>query len=503
MCRMELVPAAVADGAAPADAGDERVLAIDPVVVQNASVRIDRVRRGPLTQDLRLAGTLQVAQDRQRDVTLKFSGFVEVLHANRDGMAIRRGDPLFEIYSPDLIVAEERLIAAHKSGEPVPLLAARLRLERWDVASATMDALIATGTVPRTVVWPSPFDGLLVSAQVVQGGRIDAGTTALRIADLSTVWLEAQVPESQLPWVRRGMTAAVELPSQPGTTLHGTVSLVAPVVDERTRSGALRIELANPEGNLLPGMFARVRLQAVQRASALLLPDEAILETGERQLCWVALGEGRFAPRTLRLGAAGDGGVTEVLDGLAEGEPVVVSGQLLIEADSRLREGLRKFGRDDLLPTGEVPAAAAPPLAPATRQIVDRMFASYLTLGRALSSDRDDATAWSDFAAAVRELPADASEGVAALQAVVATEAADLVTRRELYLRTSAALIALTTRLRPSDALGAELLVVHCSMKPGSWLQTERAVRNPFYGAEMLACGAIERVLPTAAGGGR
>ncbi len=502
ICRMELVPADAAVG----DQG--AAIAIDPVMVQNAGVRIQRVARGELADDLRLSGSLAVAQDREQDITLRFSGFLEVLHANRDGMAIRKGDPLFEVYSPDLIVAEERLIAAKRSGEAVPLQAARLKLERWDVPAATMAAVIASGDVPRTIVWPSPVNGLLVERSVVQGGRIDAGMTALRIADLSTVWLEAQVPESQVASVSVGMEATIELQSQPGVTRTGKVSLIAPLVDEHTRTGSLRIELPNPDGKLMPGMYARVRLHVLRKPDAALIPDEAIIETGERRLCWVALGDGRFEPRTLRLGAAGAGGVTEVLDGVAVGEPVVVSGQLLIDADSRLRENMRKFLAKDLLPAGAIAAAPAEPVHDAAlQQEVDAVFSAYLEVGKGLALDRDDVTAWQHLGAAVAKIGErpDAAHCPAtlALVAVAARPAPDLATRREAFLAISDAVVGLVEQVRPSDACGKEILVVHCSMKPGWWLQTDRAVRNPYYGAEMLACGKIERVLPTATGGVR
>jgi len=506
ICDMELVPV----DAVPKDEGP--AITIDPVLVQNMGVRVQTAARGELAQDLRFFGTLQIAQDRLRDITLKFAGFVEKLQASRDGQAITRGEPLFELYAPDLVVAEERLVAAKRGGaDSMPLMAARMRLERWDVPAAVIDEVLESERVPRTIVWPSPVTGVVVQRNVTQGSRAEAGATVLRLADLSRLWLDAQLPESQLAAVRPGQQAIVELPSEPGRRREAKVAAIVPVVDERSRTATARLDLPNDDGALQPGMFARVRVRTRTEASALLIPADAVLDTGERQLVWIALGGGRFEPRTVRLGAAGEGGVVQVLDGLAAGESVVVSGQFLIDAESRLREATRRFTAKDRLPTDAPPTGAPLDVDAAAQKELDGLCRSYLALQMALAADRDDGDAWRALRAALLQLatalPAAAQPLAAAVQSALPAAdgdlAGDLARHRAAFADVSQRALALFEATPPSASVAKELVVAWCPMKSAGWLQVGMPLHNPYYGSTMPDCGEVKKRLPARGEGKR
>jgi Cu(I)/Ag(I) efflux system membrane fusion protein len=503
ICHMELVPL----DALPQDEGPG--ITIDPVVVQNMGVRVASVTRGRLERAVRAFGALREAQPRQREIALKFDGFVEKLHADTEGMVIERGDPLFTLYSADLIVAQEELIAARKSGEAELVAAARQKLLLWDVPEETVDMLQEREAARRTIVWKSPAGGVLTSRMAVAGAPAMKNAALLRIVDLSVLWLDAQVPESQLALVRLGQEATATFPALPGVERTGNVIFVAPSLDETARTAAVRIELRNPELLLKPGMFARLSFRGTLAEDAVVVPVEAVLDTGTRQVAWVALGGGRFEPREVRVGPQGDGGTMQVLAGLEPGDRVVVSGQFLIDAESRLREGTRKMGHHGLMPGGrDLPLRDPLPLDEATRLRVDALLDAYLQVTRAFAQDRDDTQAWEALRVAARMLhdgaPAELHGDVHALRAALVADAPDLAARRKALIPASKALIGLFELARPGPAAGDELFVIHCPMVPADWIQVQKLVQNPYYGSEMLLCGEETRRIPLKApGGGR
>jgi Cu(I)/Ag(I) efflux system membrane fusion protein len=339
---------------------------------------------------------------------------------------------------------------------------------------------------------------------VTQGSHVEAGATVLRLADLTHLWCEVQVPESEIASVRPGQPAALELPSEPGRRREATVTALVPMVDERTRAATARLELENPDGALKPGMFARVRVRTRTEAAALLIPADAVLDTGERQLVWIALGGGRFEPRTVRLGAAGEGGVVQVLDGLAAGESVVVSGQFLIDAESRLREATRRFSAKDRLtadspPTGAAPAGGPIDVDAAAQQELDALCRSYLALQQALAADRDDAEAWRALRAPLLQLatglPAAAQPLAAALQSALPAADGDLAGHRAAFATVSQEALALFETAPPSASVAKELVVAWCPMKSAGWLQVGMPLHNPYYGSSMPECGEVKKRL--------
>lgn len=509
ICHMELVPLA----AVPASGGaSDGALAIDPVVVQNMGVRTAVVTHGPLHRTVRAFGVLREAEPRQHEITLKVGGFVERLFADSEGMAIAAGDPLFELYSPELVVAQAELIGARQSGNADLLAAARQKLLLWDVPPALVDALQARDEPQRTLTWRSPVAGTLLGRQVTAGAAAERNAPLLRIVDLGELWLDAQVAERDLAGLQTGQSAVATFAALPGER-NGEVVFVAPVVDTATRTAAVRVAIANPDGALRPGMFARLALPRLLADDAVQVPAEAVLDTGHRQVAWRSLGGGRFAVREVVTGAVGDDGLVQVLAGLVAGETVVVSGQFLIDAESRLREGARKFGTDGLL--GEGPPVAPPgdvALSAGQRQQLDDLLRAYFAVTAALAVDRVDDLGWRTFTERALAFGGPAELGnapaaklaapIAALREALREPATDVSARRQRLIAASRALIEVSEHARPSTALGGDLFVVHCPMVPADWLQQGPVVRN-FFDLSMVPCGSVTRRLPLATEAGR
>lgn len=471
---------------------------IDPVVVQNMGVRVATVARGRLERSLRAFGSLRPAESRQHDVALKVDGFVEQLFADTEGMAIRRGEPLFSLYSPDLIVAQEELIAARKAGDAGLLAAARQKLQLWDLSEAEIDAMQQLPQARRLVTWPSPVDGVLLQKNVVAGAPAMKNQVLLRIVDLSVLWLDAQVPEQDLPSVQVGDRATATFAAMPGREVTGKVVFVAPTVEPMSRTGVVRLELPN-DGGLKPGMFARLSLHQAVAEDAVLVPLEAVLDTGVRQLAWIAVGKGKFEPRPVRLGPAGDDGMVVVQDGLLAGDQVVLSGQFLIDSESRLREGSRKFSEQGLMPGGDLPPPSTLLLPTATQQQVDALLHAYLETTAAFVEDQHHADDWQAMTEAARALSTTAEPELqlpaSELTAVLQQAGGDLVQMRVAFKQVSALATRLFEKARPSGQPDGKLFVLHCPMVDADWLQLDATVRNP-YDTSMLSCGSVLRALP-------
>lgn len=503
ICHMELVPLAAAGG----DGGPG--VTIDPVVVQNMGVRVHEIERGPLVRTVRAFGALRAAEDRLHDVTLKFDAFVERLFADTEGMAIAKGEPLFELYAPALVVAQEELIAARRSGDAGLLAAARQKLALWDVPPAELDRLQALEAAERTLTWSSPVDGVLLQKNVVQGAPAPRNVVLLRIADLSELWLDADVPEAQLDGLAPGETATATFAALPGHEVAGEVVFTAPTIDPRTRTGVVRVAIPNDDGALRPGMFARLFVRRTLAEDVVLAPREAVLDTGRRQLAWLAVGKGRFVEAPVVVGRAADLGLVEIRDGLAAGDRVVTSGQFLIDSESRLREGSAKLSDEGLMPDGDLPERRQLELSAATQQQIDDLLQAYLAVRTTMVEDRHERALWQALRAAAVALTTAPEPQLAPLAAAVAeplerTREPDLVTARVEFKPVSQAAERLFEVARPRAAAGKPTLYVqHCPMAEADWLSLEPEIRNPYYGSSMLACGDVRRELALAAEAGK
>lgn len=306
----------------------------------------------PLGSEIRAVGRVTFDETRLEDVTVKYAGYIGRLYAEETGRAVRRGQTLFTLYSPELYAAQQEYLAALASQKAAQataapdradylVQAARQKLRLWDLSDAQIRQLEQTGKPIEQIAVPSPASGYVIEKNVVEGAAVQPGMRLFRLAGLDRVWIEAEVYESELPKVRTGQPAVVTLSYLPGEALRGRVSLVYPQVDPDSRTGRVRLSVPNrisPGGPMLkPDMYADVLLQA-QTHDALMVPEQAVIYTGPRRIVFVDQGGGRFEQREVRLGTKTEGHF-EVLAGLQAGDVVVTSGNFLLDAEARLQGG--------------------------------------------------------------------------------------------------------------------------------------------------------------------
>lgn len=353
ICGMKLTPVRKAAGGAAGTADSanaaEGAIAIDPVTTQNMNLRTAAVAQGPLRRTIRAVGTVDYDETAMSDVTTKFKGWIETLYADSTGLQVHKGEPLFEIYSPDLFSAQTEYLLALKQGDGADMLktSALTKLKFFDISDDQIAELEKTRQPKKTLKVLAPRDGVVVEKLAVAGQMADAGMKLFRIADLGTVWVLAQIYEQDLPCVRPGQEAAVTLSYFPDRTFRGRVAYVYPAVDDKTRTAKVRLEFHNPGYMLKPGMFAEVKLEAEIARDAVLVPESAVLRSGETDTVFVALPGGRFEPRTVTLGARSEAGFYQVLGGVKAGETVVTSGQFMLDSESQLREALAKMSTEE------------------------------------------------------------------------------------------------------------------------------------------------------------
>jgi Cu(I)/Ag(I) efflux system membrane fusion protein len=296
-----------------------------------------------LAREIRTVGRVEYDERRLAFVNTKFSGWIERLYVDFTGVYVRKGQTLMSIYSPELVSAQEEYLLALKAVRSMPegasssrelLDASRRRLLLWDIRESHIRDLEKTGRARRTLEIHSPSSGYVIEKMALQGLRVEPGMNLYKIADISRVWIDAAIYQNEVPLVKLGQEATVQLSYAPGETLTGRVAYVYPYLDEETRTVTVRIEFANLEAKLKPGMYAEVLLRSDQ-GEALAVPKSAVLDTGSRKLVFVSRGEGRFDPREIRTGyLAGD--YYQVLEGLRAGEQVVTSANFLIDSESQL-----------------------------------------------------------------------------------------------------------------------------------------------------------------------
>jgi Cu(I)/Ag(I) efflux system membrane fusion protein/cobalt-zinc-cadmium efflux system membrane fusion protein len=325
--------------------GDDGFVKIRPGIVQQMGVETAPVERTTVFRHVRTIGEVEVGEDELSVVNLRFSGWVEKIHADKTGDLVKQGQRLFDIYSPELVAAQEEYLLALRTQGPDSSLArsARRKLELWDVTSRDIDHIAQTGASTRTIPIRAPQAGYLLHKNVVEGARIKAGTDLYRIGNLDRIWVTAEIYEADSPWVEVGQPAQMELTNIQGEVIGGEVSYIYPTLNPISRTLSVRLEFDNPGIRLKPGMFATVHIQYQQQDDVVAVPSEAILDSGRRKLVFVAHGRGSYEPREVTTGLVGDRSLTEVVSGLEAGELVVVSGQFLLDSESQLNEALRKI----------------------------------------------------------------------------------------------------------------------------------------------------------------
>ncbi len=330
----------------------EGVVRIDPARLQTIGVRFASVERGPLERVVRATGTVEWDETELVDVSLKVRGWVRELYADSLGARVEAGDALFSVYSPDLYAAETEYLealreqtAARATGAPdradALVRAARARLRLWDLADSDIDAIAARGEPLEAVPVRARTSGFVLEKNVVSGGSIEPGMRLFRIAPLDRVWVDAQTFESDVKLLRVGDSAIVRGPTLPPKGLDARIAWVHPSLELSSRSSRARLELDNPDFTLRPGMWVEVELR-VALGDRLHVPMSAVIHAGARRVVFVDRGEGRLEPRDIETGATADPDV-EILSGLEPGERVVVAGNFLVAAESRLQSALEQW----------------------------------------------------------------------------------------------------------------------------------------------------------------
>jgi Cu(I)/Ag(I) efflux system membrane fusion protein len=345
----------VYEGEEPASDGSTVKISVEKV--QKLGVRTEAAALRDLIRTIRAVSTVQADERRLHTVAPRFEGWIERLHVNTTGQAVRQGEALMDVYSPDLITAQQEYLIALQGvqsvaggGDEVRAGMQRLvesslqRLRNWSISESELRLLQKEGKARQNVTMRSPVNGVVLEKPSIQGKRFMPGEVLYQIADLSSVWVLADVFEQDLGMLRLGQAAAVRVDAYPDKVFNGKITFIYPTVTPETRTAKVRVELPNAQALLKPAMYAKVEFASSRdNAKVLAVPDSAVLDTGTRRVVLVELGAGRFEPRAVKLGMRGDGYV-EVLEGVKAGDAVVVSANFLIDAESNLKAALAGFG---------------------------------------------------------------------------------------------------------------------------------------------------------------
>jgi Cu(I)/Ag(I) efflux system membrane fusion protein len=368
ICGMKLVkvegggPGAAADDhAAHAKVEGLAAIDIDPARQQLIGLRTAEVATGSVGGAWRTVGRVAFDETRVKRINVKIPGYVERIFVDFVGKPVKKGEPLFSLYSPELLSAQDEYLLAVRTrgalasggqaadGDAL-VAAARRKLQLWDVPRSEFEQLEKTGKPMKDLMFRSPVNGVVTKKDVVQGMRLEAGAMPYEIVDLSEVWVLADVYESELRHVKLGMKAQLSLNAYPNRPFEGRVRFIDPVLDPKTRTVKVRLAFPNPTSELKPEMFGEVTLQG-QARDALRIPTDAVIDSGTNKVVFVSLGEGKFQPREVKTGDT-DGTFVEVVSGVSAGEQVVTRANFLVDSESRLRASLAALSSDSAAPLG-------------------------------------------------------------------------------------------------------------------------------------------------------
>ncbi len=336
---MDLVPVYADEGS------DSEMVTIDPAVVQNLGVRTARVERGPLWRRIDTVGYVSFDERKISHVHVRSEGWIDRLYIKTDGESVQKGDVLMELYSRDLVNAQDEYIQALKNDQTFLARASRDRLLALGMSKEQVEEVARTRRTSQLVRIHARQSGVVDNLSVREGMFVQPAKEIMTLADLSSVWLLVDVFERQADWVRTGMLAQVELPYLPGRTVEGEVEFVYPAIDPKTRTLRVRLRFENPDASLKPDMYAKVRIYAGPKRDVLSIPREALIRTGNSERVAIALGDGKFMSREVTAGME-SGNWVEIISGLDEGEEVVISGQFLIDSEASLKASFGRMGSD-------------------------------------------------------------------------------------------------------------------------------------------------------------
>ncbi len=510
-------------------------MVIDPIVTQNIGVRIAPVTEGPVVRTIRTIGTVTYDETLVRDINIKASGWIEKLYVDYEGAEVEEGDRLFDLYSPKIYSAQTEYLTSLKMRGKVGvdflpdsqldserlINDSRVQLEYYDITDEQIDALATEGVASKTMTIYSPIKGVVIAKHANEGMPVTLGARPYQIADLSRVWVMVSLYEYQLPFVELGQRATMSLPYIPGRKFEGRVIYIYPYLDEATRQVSVRLEFDNPNFLLKPGMYAGIDLKNTIAQKRTLAPRSAIIDTGERQIAFVSLGEGKFQPRDVLMGVETDDGMMEILEGLSPGEQVVVSGQFLLDSEARIRESLAKMIKGDTAfeqepvvaqaeVSGEMVAIPQP-----VREGVTTLLTNYFLIGDQLAEDSiDNIREPADLIVSTidvllsMEVPhndafwAEHNEiDTVRNKALALTKSPSIEEARIAFAKLSSALSTFLMSSGVPPELDFEVHQLHCPMykkgdSDGIWLQSASDARNPFLGQSMPGCFDERSALP-------
>ncbi len=366
---MDYIP--VYEGEEPESGSTQIKVSVDKV--QKLGVRSEPAAMRSLDKVVRAVGRIEVDERRVYAVAPKFEGWVERLYVNATGQPVGKGQPLFDVYSPELVsaqreyaIAMEAVKALKDAGSETQASMKRLadaslaRLKNWDISDEQVRTLTQSSEARRTLTFRSPVSGIVMEKKALQGMRFMPGESLYQIADLSSVWIVADVFEQDIGQVRTGSKGKVTISAYPDRSFEGTITYVYPTLKAETRTVPVRLELSNSRQLLKPAMFADVELPVAGKGKVLTVPTSAVIDSGTRRIVLVQLAEGRFEPREVKLGGRAENYV-EVIEGVKDGEAVVVSANFLLDAESNLKAAVSGFGHagHGAAPGSEAPSATA------------------------------------------------------------------------------------------------------------------------------------------------
>ncbi len=323
---------------------------INPVVEQNMGLKVESVEKGPLNHTVRTYGHVTFDETLTGIISQKSSGWIETLYADYTGFMVKKGDPLYEIYSPSLLASQEEYLSAYKNHQRSKsnlnkelLESARKRLQYYDIADQEIRRIERSGQVQKTLTVRSPYQGVITHKNVIEGGYVKTGESLFTIADLSTVWVEAHIFEYEQNLVYEGQEVEMTLSYNPEKVHTGKISYIFPYLQPKTRDVIIRISFENTKDELKPDMFAQIKINTNAGKTGVFISSQAVIHSGEKKIVFVAKGKGKFTPRQITTGIFLEQGKVQVLSGLAAGENIVVSGQFLLDSESKLKEAIQKM----------------------------------------------------------------------------------------------------------------------------------------------------------------
>lgn len=348
ICGMNLVPQEKEEGEIKKSSFPERVsVHILPHIQQIIGVKSEMVEKKRLIKKIKTVGKVDFPEKNVFFLNAKFEGWIEKLYFNYLGQFVRKGEPVVEIYSPELLATQKEYLAQLRSrkifgeSELFSSNVIKQRLKLWDITDEEIKLLEERGEFKKRLTLHSPYTGFIIEKYVIEGQKIMPGENMFKIADLSTVWIYGEIYEFEVPLIKRGQKVKITLPYIPGKTFYGEISYIYPFLSHETRTNKIRVEVENPEFELKPGMYANLEIE-VDLGEKLVIPKDSVLHAGEKKYIFVGRGDGTFEPRIVNLGVRTDE-FYEVIEGVEEGEKVVTSGTFLIDSESSLSSALRQM----------------------------------------------------------------------------------------------------------------------------------------------------------------